>query len=156
MRCAHRLPTVTLCVFLLGLAPACFVTRQSVNEPLDPDSLAELVPGETTALEAVELLGGPIEVMQLGYRSAYLYRHSVTKRAALFLIVFGAMNEEIDSDRSWLFFDENDVLTHVGTTLAAGGPDYKMPWQVRREEGQAVREAELERQREQNAAGPSE
>jgi hypothetical protein len=156
MHCAHRLATVLLYSFILALTPGCFVTRQSVNEPLEAESLAGLQPGTTTALEAVELLGGPVEVIQLGYRSAYLYRHVVTKRAGLFLIVFGAMNEETDSDRSWLFFDENDVLTHVGTTLAAGAPDYKMPWQVRREEGQAAREAELERQREENAAGTSE
>ena len=117
---------------VLGLTPACFVTRQSFNEPLDESALAQLEPGTTTALEAVLLLGGPAEVVQLGYRSAYLYRHQVTKRMGLFLIVFSAMNEEGDSDRTWLFFDEHDVLTHVGTTLAADRPDYHMPWTARR------------------------
>ena len=152
MQTAPRLPTVLLCAFLLGLTPACFITRQSRNEPLEGSSLAALEPGTTTALEAVELLGGPIEVIQLGYRSAYLYQYDVTKRAGLFLIVFSAMNEEFDSDRAWLFFDEQDVLTHVGTTLAAGRPEYHMPWSVRRQEGQALREAELDRERAENTA----
>ena len=118
-----------LLVWLLTLAPACAFARSSENKPLEAGALRALQPGTTTAREVVELLGAPIDVVQLGKRSAYLYRFTSTKRAVLFLVVLNLYNQDLRSDRAWVFFDENQVLTHVGVTLEGDQPRYAMPWQ---------------------------
>jgi outer membrane protein assembly factor BamE (lipoprotein component of BamABCDE complex) len=107
---------------------ACFVGRTSDNEPLNRAAVAELKPGATTAREVVDILGAPADVVQLGRRSAYLYRHTVEKKAGLLLILVGLYNEDVRSDRLWVFFDEHGVLTHHGATLAAERAQRAMPW----------------------------
>lgn len=105
--------------------------RITENEPLDPLSLGSLRPGVTTANEAVQLLGAPDDIVQLGKRSAYRYRYTSTKVAGLspipLILIF--YNVDSRSDRAWLFFDENQVLTHVGVTLEAEKNEYAMPWE---------------------------
>ena len=110
------------------LLTGCFLTRDTINEPLRPARLAELVPGETTAGRALELLGAPSDVVQLGRRSAWRYDHTVSRQTGLFLIVFTAINNDVQSDRLWLFFDEHDVLRHHGSTLAAKSSEWVLPW----------------------------
>ena len=105
---------------LLALLPGCFLSRTQVNGPIDNEAIAtRLVPGETTAADVVALLGAPNEVVQLGRRSAYRYQHDQQKSAGIFLLVVVVMNRDTQSDRTWVFFDEDDVLTHVGSTLDA-------------------------------------
>jgi len=118
----------SLLALALVLSPSCFISRQTFNEALDPEAVAGLEPGRSTATDAVELLGAPSDVIQLGHRSAWRYDHVVAKRAALFLLVFVAMNEDSHSDRLWLFFDQDGLLTHMGSTLAADLAEYDMPW----------------------------
>jgi len=114
---------------LLCLVPACAVGRSSENAPLDAQKLHALQPGTTTAREVVELLGAPVDVVQLGKRSAYLYRFTSTKSAALVLIVANFYNSDQRADRAWVFFDENQVLTHMGVTLDGDKTEYAMPWE---------------------------
>lgn len=116
-------------VLLLCLAPGCALTRTTENAPLPAEALAALQPGTTTAREVVERLGAPSEVVQLGKRSAYRYQFSQSKRTVLFLLVVALQNEDARADRVWVFFDESQVLTHVGTTLDGDEPEYAMPWE---------------------------
>lgn len=119
---------------VLALLPSCFfsscfLSRAHVNGPLENELIASrLVPGKTTAAEVVAFLGAPNEVVQLGRRSAYRYEFTRQKTAGLTLIVFTMVNNDTQSDRAWLFFDENDVLSHVGSTLQAGDVEWKLPW----------------------------
>jgi hypothetical protein len=113
---------------VLLLLPGCFLSRNFVNQPITGPNVAKLVPGTTTADEALALLGAPSEVVQLGKRSAWRYEHTLNKTAGFTVIVFSALNSDIQSDRVWLFFDENDVLKHVGATLTAGTAEWAMPW----------------------------
>ncbi|MEZ5966590.1 MAG: hypothetical protein R3F56_22325 [Planctomycetota bacterium] len=115
--------------FFLLTAPGCYFGRAVVNEPLDRANLNRLQPGSTTAKQAVEILGAPAEVVQLGKRSAYRYDHSVQKEAATWFVLVAMLNTDLRQDRAWLFFDENNVLTHVGATLAAHHPQYAFPWE---------------------------
>lgn len=116
-------------LLVLVLLPSCALSRTSENEPLDAARLKALVPGTTTAREVVERLGAPVDIVQLGHRSAYRYQFSSSKSAVLFLLVVAFQNQDTRSDRAWLFFDENQVLTHVGVTLEADGTEYAMPWE---------------------------
>jgi outer membrane protein assembly factor BamE (lipoprotein component of BamABCDE complex) len=121
-----RLPIVL--ASLLALAPSCYISRNYVNEPLDAERVAQLVPGQTTADQALALLGAPTDVVQLGKRSAWRYEHDQVKTAVATVIVFTAQNTDAQSDRVWLFFDEHDVLQHFGATLSAAKAEWAMPW----------------------------
>lgn len=114
---------------LLLSTSSCALARSSENEPLSADALHSLRPGSTTAREVVELLGAPVDVVQLGKRSAYRYQFTNTKRAGLILIVLNLYGEDSRTDRAWVFFDEDQVLTHVGVTLDGAKAEYAMPWE---------------------------
>jgi hypothetical protein len=120
--------TRLLLLAVLALLPSCFVSRETTNVPLYEDRFAGLQPGVTTATDVVRLLGAPNEIVQLARRSAYRYEFDQRKSAALFLLVINFVNADVRADRAWLFFDENDVLTHVGTTFEAKDARYAMPW----------------------------
>ena len=68
-------PVRLLLTVLPLLAASCFLSESVVNLPLDGEAAATIVPGETTALEVVAILGAPNEVIQLTERSAWLYEH---------------------------------------------------------------------------------
>lgn len=120
--------------FLVALLAApllsgCFLAKRTQNEPLDGARIATLQPGQTDARQVVEWLGAPTEVVQLGRRSAYRYDHSHTKDTGVFLLVLGLFNSDTRADRLWVFFDENDVLTHVASSLRADHARHALPWQ---------------------------
>lgn len=110
------------------LTPGCFLTRTTIDSAPAREALTQLRPGETTATQVVALLGAPREVVQLGRRSAYRYEEVEQKRAGLFLLVVTFFNDDAQSDRTWVFFDEDDVLSHVGSTLLADDAEWAMPW----------------------------
>ncbi|MAE27691.1 MAG: hypothetical protein QF724_03715 [Planctomycetota bacterium] len=117
----------TLALLILLVLPACFMAHGTVNEPLDREVFASLTPGTSTAGDVVAALGAPAEVVQLGRRSAWRYEHSSTKETGLFLLVVFLHGTDTRSDRTWLFFDENEIMTHLGVTLGAGRSEYSLP-----------------------------
>lgn len=111
------------------LLPACAFGRQDVNEPIDAPTVRGLVLGRTTAREVVERLGAPTDVVQLGRRTAYRYDGATTKSTVLFLLLINFGNQDTRSDRVWVFFDENDVLTHCGASFGTHRTQYALPWE---------------------------
>ncbi|MEX1025687.1 MAG: hypothetical protein WD226_11495 [Planctomycetota bacterium] len=110
------------------LASGCFASRAQINTPLELARFEALELG-TPARDVLAALGAPVEVVQLGTRSAYLYEHTAQKKAGLFLFLLNMLNEDTNTDRAWLFFDEADRLTHVGTTLDADEVEYSLPFE---------------------------
>jgi hypothetical protein len=121
-----RIAAASLALAVLVL-PGCFFSNRQVNRELELEHFSRLEPGRSTAKDAVEILGAPTEVVQLGRRTAYRYDHTHTKEAGLWLVLLFLHGTDVQSDRAWLFFDENDVLTHVGTTLEADRARYAIP-----------------------------
>lgn len=115
-------------LFSLLVLPSCFVARVHENRPLDAGAYAQLAVGTSTASDAAQLLGAPTQVVELGAKSAWLYRYGATKRAGLFLIVVGFLNDDSQSDRVWLFFDANGVLEHAAASFEADAAQWEMPW----------------------------
>jgi len=111
------------------LLAGCLVSRDTKNAPLDQQLVGRLEPGTTTARDVVEMLGAPTEVVQLGHRSAYRYDYTTTKEMGMLAVVVIFTNKDTRSDRLWVFFDENEVMTHFGKTFAAGDTRYAMPWE---------------------------
>ena len=118
-----------LCLGLVFTLNSCFLSRSTVNQPLQPALFAKLEPGKSTAREVVALLGAPSEIVQLGTRSAYRYDFTNLKRSGFTLIIVNFLNEDTRADRAWLFFDAHDLLTHAGTTFDGAKAQYAMPWQ---------------------------
>lgn len=107
---------------------ACFLSRNTVNVPLHADKAAALVPGSSTQADVLATLGAPNEVVQLGFRSAWRYDHTIEKRAGLSLLVVTLLNSDVQQDRIWMFFDEQGVLACAGATIDAGKAVYELPW----------------------------
>ena len=75
------------------------------------------------------LLAATAQVAALGTVNSMLIMSR--KRTGLFLVVIGLLNEDTRSDRVWVFFDEQDRLTHIGATLTADEVRYSLPWSSR-------------------------
>lgn len=123
----NRFRAVVLASF--AFLSACALGRQDINEPLDPEIVRTFVPGKTTAREVTERLGAPTEVVQLGRRTAYRYDGATTKSTVLFLLLVNFANQDTRSDRVWLFFDDQDVLTHLGSWWGTHRTQYALPWE---------------------------
>lgn len=120
---------ILVAVLAAFLCSACFISRDRANEPLEKQRIDALVIGQAKAADVAAALGAPTEVVQLGRRSAWRYDFTTQKTSGFTLIVVTFLNTDKRSDRCWLFFDEGDVLRHVGTTLDADDTRYAMPWQ---------------------------
>ena len=105
------------------LSISCFLSEAQVNRPLNLELVDQIKPHETTAQEVADLLGAPNQVVQLTERSAWLYEHIHTKQTALFLLVISVRGIDTQTDRVWVFFDENDVVTQIGSALNACASD---------------------------------
>ncbi|MBM3991223.1 MAG: outer membrane protein assembly factor BamE [Planctomycetes bacterium] len=114
-------------LLLLPLVQGCLLTRDTVNQPLDEARVVKLA-RQMSSSDVLELLGGPMEVVQLGRRSAWRYDHQNTKRTGLTLVVATALNTDTQEDRLWLFFDEHDRLAAFGSTLQASSSEWALPW----------------------------
>lgn len=124
-------------------APSCVVGRQDTNDPIDARIVKTLQPGVTTAKEVTEKLGAPVEVVQLGRRSAYRYDANTIKTNGILLLIVNLFGQDSRSDRVWVFFDENNLLTHVGATYGTHRTHYALPWDdVHNESDNAARDAE--------------
>ena len=117
----------TLALVLIPLLSGCFMGRTTRHRPLDGQAIAALQPGVATATDVVTALGAPTEVVQLGHRSDYRYDYGQQKQTGLVLIVLGLYGLDSQEDRAWFFFDENNLLTHVGATLNGDTAKYSLP-----------------------------
>ena len=120
-----RIPLPLLAALLC--APACYVGETTVHHPYPPEKMSGLVPGKTTAQEVANMLGAPARVVELGFGSAWLYEHTVTKDAAIWLLVVASRGADTQTDRIWVFFDPNGLLTHAAGTFEAGTAEYEIP-----------------------------
>lgn len=85
-----------------------------------------ITPGTTSAQQVADLLGAPDRVVQLTDRSAWLYEHVREKQSALFLLVISFRGVDTQSDRVWVFFDSEDVVSHVGSSLRANEAEFSL------------------------------
>ena len=133
-----HLKTIPLLAALVPLS-GCFLSRELVNEPIPSERVtatAQLKPGQSTQADVLALLGSPEEEVELYKRSAWLYRHTQSKRAYLWLGLVVLSNTDQQSDRVWCFFDENGTYLCSGASLRAESASYSMPWSDSHSNGQ--------------------
>ncbi len=114
-------------VLCLPLLTSCLLSDSRSQSAIDPERVAAIKPGETTAQEVLDLLGAPNEVVQLGRRSAFRYDYSIEKQAGLFLILVALRGVDTQEDRVWVFLDEAGLVTHAGATLQAADAQFGLP-----------------------------
>lgn len=127
MQIQTQTPRLGLALALVFLSTGCFVGKSTSNPAILPEAVSQLKPNASTADDVTRLLGAPNEVVQLGRRSAWRYEHTVEKQSAVFLILLGLRGVDTQSDRVWVFFDENDNVIHVGTMFQASEAEYDVP-----------------------------
>jgi hypothetical protein len=136
-------PSCRFLWILIAPLASCGIARMESNDPIDAEAVRSLAPGRSTARDVVEKLGAPTEVVQLGRRSAYRYDASSSKSAGLVLVVFNMFAQDMRTDRVWAFFDEKDVLTHIGSTYGTHRTQYALPWEdVHESEDDVIRDAQ--------------
>ena len=114
-------------VLLALMAQGCFVSRSTTNPVIPAEAVAQIQPGQSNADDVARLLGAPNEVVQLGRRTAWRYEHTVEKQTGLFLVLLGLRGVDTQADRVWVFFDEEDNVSHIGSLLQASEAEYDLP-----------------------------
>ena len=101
------------------------MSQDKLNEPISGKKVQALQPG-MSATEVVTSLGAPAEVVEIGQRTAYRFEFARTKNTGLFLVLFNMTHQDTRSDRVWCFFDADDRLTHMASSLDADDVHYSL------------------------------
>ena len=114
-----KLPSTILLSFVLALLAGCvqFESKRGVEVNWKKAVTEQLVQGQSTRREVLEILGPPSQVIGLDNESAlyYLFEHSDGE--GMILIVYNRVQIDTRYDRAIFFFDENDLLTDYATHL---------------------------------------
>lgn len=114
--------------FLLQAAGCAVIGRNKDYRAFNTQKMSSLVPGKTTAEEAVRWFGAPTEVIKLSNGNAYLYSRSTAKATGLWLIFVTFANYDRQFDQLVFFFDNGNILTHFGSSLHSDEASYGMPF----------------------------
>ena len=97
-------------------------------KPFDQAALQQVTPGATTAAEVTRLFGPPARIVKLSNGNAYMYERSTEKLTGLWLVVVTFANWDTQHDRVVFFINNQDVVTHVGSSFTAEAASYGMPF----------------------------
>ena len=126
MRIASLVVSILL---LLSFGSSCAVIGRGKNfRPFDENMLMQVTPGKTTASEVTKLFGPPNQIVKLSNGNAYIYERSVNKVTGLWLIVLTFGNFDTQYDRLVFFINNDDVVTHLGSSFKTGTASYAMPF----------------------------
>lgn len=97
-------------------------------KPFDENSLKQVTTGRTTASEVTRLFGPPNKIVKLSNGNAYVYERSIEKATGLWLVVLTFANWDKQYDRLAFFINNEDVVTHIGSSFNAETASYAMPF----------------------------
>ena len=97
-------------------------------KPFDENALKQVTAGKTTAGEVTRLFGPPNKIVKLSNGNAYLYERSIEKTTGLWLVVLTFGNWDTQYDRIAFFINNEDVVTHIGSSFNAETASYAMPF----------------------------
>lgn len=90
--------------------------------------LTQVTPGKTTAIEVTKLFGAPSQIVELSNGNAYVYERSVDKVTGLWLVVLTFANFDTQYDRMVFFINNDDVVSHYGSSFKTETASYAMPF----------------------------
>jgi hypothetical protein len=97
-------------------------------KPFDENSLKQVTTGITSASEVTRLFGPPNKIVKLSNGNAYVYERSIEKATGLWLVVLTFANWDKQYDRIAFFINNDDVVTHFGSSFNAETASYAMPF----------------------------
>jgi hypothetical protein len=97
-------------------------------KPFDENSLKQVTTGITSASEVTQLFGPPNKIVKLSNGNAYVYERSIEKATGLWLVILTFGNWDKQYDRIVFFINNNDVVTHFGSSFNAETASYAMPF----------------------------
>lgn len=114
---------------MAAICSSCAVFGRGKNfVPFDEYALKQVTTGKTSASEVTRLFGPPNKIVKLSSGNAYVYERSVAKATGLWLVVLTFGNYEIQYDRIVFFINNNDVVTHFGSSFNAETASYAIPF----------------------------
>lgn len=131
----------------LALSAGCIsFGRTYEGNPIDPETVALLVEGETTRAQVMEMFGAPnvvetanitalaeqslaryegeeltLKIDPALFNEVYIYERTQTNHFILFLILFNYYSSDQRSDRLAIFFDTEGKVRGVGWTPGREG-----------------------------------
>jgi hypothetical protein len=96
--------------------------------PFDENAIKQVTTGITSASEVTRLFGPPNKIVKLSNGNAYVYERSIEKVTGLWLVVLTFGNFETQYDRIAFFINNDDVVTHFGSSFNAETASYAMPF----------------------------
>jgi len=112
---------------LIGSGCAVF-ERGKDFKPFDENSLKQVTAGSTTAADVTRLFGPPNKIVKLSNGNAYLYERSIDKATGLWLVVLTFGNWDKQYDRIAFFINNENTVTHIGSSFNAETASYAMPF----------------------------
>jgi outer membrane protein assembly factor BamE (lipoprotein component of BamABCDE complex) len=125
---------LALLLALLALAPGCLIFgRQQKDQPIQGAKVLQVQKGMTKA-QVTELLGSPQEILFSNKaldplrEHAYIYEYTVQKGTAIFLGIVNFGNLDQKRDRTIVFFDDDERVSNVASSLRGMDARYGFPF----------------------------
>ena len=124
-----RVSFVIITLLVASVFAGCAVFGRGKNfVPFDENALKQVTTGKTSASEVTQLFGPPNKIVKLSNGNAYVYERSVDKGTGLWLVLLTFANFDTQYDRIVLFINNDDVVTHFGSSFNAEAASYGMPF----------------------------
>lgn len=124
-----RICFVISILLVLSVCAGCAVFGRGKDfKPFDENSLKQVTTGITSASEVTRLFGPPNKIVKLSNGNAYVYERSIEKVTGLWLVVLTFGNWDTQYDRIAFFINNDDVVTHFGSSFNAETASYAMPF----------------------------
>ena len=120
--------SISMVVIIVFLSGCAVLARGKDYRPFDAQGLSQIKPGQTTAAEVTKLFGAPTQIVKLSNGNAYVYNRSLSKATGVWLVLVTLVNYDTQYDRMVFFIDENDVVTHYGSSFKAETAAYGTPF----------------------------
>ncbi|MHC4942530.1 MAG: outer membrane protein assembly factor BamE domain-containing protein [Planctomycetota bacterium] len=123
-----------LLVFILLIAPGCFFSRSKSEAAIDPVKVGQIRVGESTKEDVLRILGAPTDIIFSNRQHdplhvfAYEYTYTVNKSTGFTIILVTFLNSDRKRDHVVIFFDEEGIVSAIGTRFEAEDATYKFPF----------------------------
>ena len=120
--------TITFLLVVFITSGCCVLGKNMEDQKFDASGLDNVAINQTTALEIGQIFGAPSQLVKLSNGNAYIYRRSVAKATAVWLLFVSMGRYDKQYDQIVFFFDNNNILTHYGSSFNVGEASYGLPF----------------------------
>ena len=121
-------------VLILITVPGCFFSRSKAENPINIAKIENIKVGESTMEDVARILGAPTDIIFSNHLHdplrvfAYEYNYVVTKRTGFTVILVTFVNSDLKRDHVIVFFDDDGIVSGIGTNLFAEEASYGLPF----------------------------